>query len=136
MTATMPMDKLCSKMRCLVHDCLAKHLYDSAIFYADKLVTMSRSADADVYTLAEVANLHTLLGVLDVRSASALDSRICWGKCRRTSWASNTAGDWLCSVTLTSSIAISRPGEAGVPMCMRLSNGRYCPLLRSSHACV
>ena len=58
MTATMPMDKLCTKMRCLVHDCLAKHLYDSAIFYADKLVTMSRSADADVYTLAEVTAPH------------------------------------------------------------------------------
>lgn len=41
-------------MRSLVHDCLAKHLYDSAIFYADKLVTMSNGASADVYTLAEV----------------------------------------------------------------------------------
>ncbi|CAL8472035.1 g11577 [Coccomyxa elongata] len=40
-------------MRSLVHDCLAKHLYDSAIFYADKLMTMSNGAAADVYTLAE-----------------------------------------------------------------------------------
>ncbi|KAK9905515.1 hypothetical protein WJX75_001308 [Coccomyxa subellipsoidea] len=44
---------LCQRMRSLVHDCLAKHLYDSAIFYADKLVTMSNGAAADVYTLAE-----------------------------------------------------------------------------------
>lgn len=45
-------------MRSLVHDCLAKHLYESAIFYADKLVTMSKEADTDVYTLAEVTRLH------------------------------------------------------------------------------
>jgi hypothetical protein len=54
MTASIPMDRLCQRMRSLVHDCLAKHLYDSAIFYADKLVTMSNGAAADVYTLAEV----------------------------------------------------------------------------------
>ena len=42
------------KMRGLVHDCFAKHLYDSAIFFADKLVTMSEGADTDVFTLAEV----------------------------------------------------------------------------------
>ncbi|EIE23608.1 TPR-like protein [Coccomyxa subellipsoidea C-169] len=47
------MERLCQRMRSLVHDCLAKHLYDSAIFYADKLVTMSNGASADVYTLAE-----------------------------------------------------------------------------------
>lgn len=37
----------------LVHDCLAKHLYDSAIFFADKLVTLSNYAPAEVYTLAQ-----------------------------------------------------------------------------------
>ncbi len=54
MTANISMERLCQRMRSLVHDCLAKHLYDSAIFYADKLVTMSNGASADVYTLAEV----------------------------------------------------------------------------------
>lgn len=52
------MDRLCQRMRSLVHDCLAKHLYDSAIFYADKLMTMSNGAAADVYTLAEVIQRH------------------------------------------------------------------------------
>lgn len=54
MSANISMDRLCQRMRSLVHDCLAKHLYDSAIFYADKLMTMSNGAAADVYTLAEV----------------------------------------------------------------------------------
>ncbi len=61
MTASMPMDKLCLKMRGLVHDCFAKHLYDSAIFFADKLVTMSGGADTDVFTLAEVLLLFPML---------------------------------------------------------------------------
>lgn len=41
----------------LVQDCLAKHLYDSAIFYADKLTTMSNHAPRDAYLLAQVTLL-------------------------------------------------------------------------------
>lgn len=37
----------------LVHDCLAKHMYDAAIFFADKLVTLSEYAPAEVYVLAQ-----------------------------------------------------------------------------------
>ena len=41
------------RLQTLVHDCLSKHLYASAIFYADKLVSLS-GAPADVFTLAQV----------------------------------------------------------------------------------
>lgn len=37
-----------------MQDCLAKHLYTSAVFYADKLVTLSGSDPSDVYMLAQV----------------------------------------------------------------------------------
>ena len=40
-------------LRQLVKDCLAKHLYDGAAFFADKLVTLSGGAPADVYLLAQ-----------------------------------------------------------------------------------
>ena len=38
----------------LVQDCLAKHLYSSASFFADKLVTLSGYDAAHVYLLAQV----------------------------------------------------------------------------------
>ncbi|KAL0042944.1 hypothetical protein WJX79_004643 [Trebouxia sp. C0005] len=40
------------RLQLLVHDCLSKHLYASAIFYADKLVSLS-GAPADLFTLAQ-----------------------------------------------------------------------------------
>ncbi|CAD7705302.1 unnamed protein product [Ostreobium quekettii] len=43
----------CRRLRALVQDCLAKHLYTSAVFYADKLVTLSGSDPSDVYMLAQ-----------------------------------------------------------------------------------
>ena len=54
------MEALCSKLRTLVQDCLAKHLYESAIFYADKLATMSNQAPRDVYLLAQVGQLNKM----------------------------------------------------------------------------
>jgi hypothetical protein len=42
------------QLRCLVQDCIAKHLYSTAVFYADKLVTMTEYAPGDVYLLAQV----------------------------------------------------------------------------------
>lgn len=42
----------------LVHDCLAKHLYDGAIFFADKLVTLSEYAPMEVFTLANAFFVH------------------------------------------------------------------------------
>lgn len=41
-------------LRSVVHDCLAKHMYEAAAFFADKLVTASGYAPAEVYTLAQV----------------------------------------------------------------------------------
>ncbi len=50
----MAAEPLCEDLRGLVHDCLAKHLYESAAFYADKLVTLSDGTPSDVYVLAQV----------------------------------------------------------------------------------
>lgn len=41
------------QLRQLVHDCLAKHQYASATFFADKVVTLSNYAPTEVYTLAQ-----------------------------------------------------------------------------------
>lgn len=43
------------KLRSVVRDCFGKHLYSSAIFFADKLVTVSGAAAADMYLLAQVS---------------------------------------------------------------------------------
>jgi hypothetical protein len=43
-----------NNLRSLVQDCVAKHLYSTAVFYADKLVTLSDYAPGDVYLLAQV----------------------------------------------------------------------------------
>jgi anaphase-promoting complex subunit 6 len=42
------------QLRCLVQDCIAKHLYSTAVFFADKLVTLTGHAPGDVYLLAQV----------------------------------------------------------------------------------
>ncbi len=48
-----PMDPASlQNLRSLVHDCLAKHLYDSAIFFADKLACFTNNAPIEVYNLA------------------------------------------------------------------------------------
>jgi anaphase-promoting complex subunit 6 len=39
-------------LRSLVHDCLAKHMYDSAIFFADKLAMFTNHGPVEVYNLA------------------------------------------------------------------------------------
>ena len=41
------------QLRSVVHDCLAKHMYEAAAFFADKLVTLSGYAPPEVYTLAQ-----------------------------------------------------------------------------------
>lgn len=43
-----------ARLRGLVHDCLAKHMYDGAAFFADKLATLSDNPLADVYLMAQV----------------------------------------------------------------------------------
>ena len=45
------------RLRALVQDALAKHLTDSAAFFADKLVALSSGQPADVYLLAQVGAL-------------------------------------------------------------------------------
>ena len=42
------------KLRSIVQDSLGKHLYENAIFFADKLVTLSHAAPDDVYRLLQV----------------------------------------------------------------------------------
>lgn len=44
------------QLRCLVQDCIAKHLYSTAVFYADKLVTLTEYAPGDVYLLAQASS--------------------------------------------------------------------------------
>ena len=41
------------KLRSLVADCLDKHLFTTAVFFADKLVTLSDGDAEDVYRLAQ-----------------------------------------------------------------------------------
>ena len=48
------MDKEAAQsLRAVVHDCLAKHMYEAAAFFADKLVTLTGYAAIEVYTLAQ-----------------------------------------------------------------------------------
>ena len=47
--SSVPLDSL----RSLVQDSLGKHMYENAIFFADKLVTLSHSDPDDVYRLAQ-----------------------------------------------------------------------------------
>lgn len=49
-------DKQQQDLLCLVQDCLAKHLYSSAAFFADKLVVLSGCEAAHVYLLAQVGS--------------------------------------------------------------------------------
>lgn len=41
------------RLRNIVADCLDKHLHSSAVFFADKLVTLSDGAAEDVFLLAQ-----------------------------------------------------------------------------------
>ena len=48
------MDKEAAQsLRAVVHDCLAKHMYEAAAFFADKLVTLTGYGAVEVYTLAQ-----------------------------------------------------------------------------------
>jgi hypothetical protein len=44
---------LLERLRSVVADCLDKHLLSSAVFFADKLVTLSDGAAEDVFLLAQ-----------------------------------------------------------------------------------
>jgi len=46
------LDGICERLRVLVQDSFQKHLYTSAIFFADKLVSLKQDTD-EIYTLAE-----------------------------------------------------------------------------------
>ena len=45
--------RVLEKLRGVVRDCLGKHLYASAVFFADKLVTIGGRESTDVYLLAQ-----------------------------------------------------------------------------------
>lgn len=42
------------QLRALVQDCIAKHLYSTAVFFADKLVSLTDYGASDVFLLAQV----------------------------------------------------------------------------------
>jgi len=46
------LDSICCRLRRLIQDAFQKHLYATAVFYADKLVSLSGDPE-DLYTLAE-----------------------------------------------------------------------------------
>lgn len=46
-------ERICLRLRGLIQDAYQKHLYTTAIFYADKLVSLSHCKVEDLYTLAE-----------------------------------------------------------------------------------
>mmetsp|Transcript_63945 Transcript_63945/g.177394 ORF Transcript_63945/g.177394 Transcript_63945/m.177394 type:complete len:559 (-) Transcript_63945:55-1731(-) len=45
-------ERICARLRRLIQESFQKHLYSTAIFYADKLVSLNHEAE-DLYTLAE-----------------------------------------------------------------------------------
>ena len=47
---------LLHELRFRVTDCMDKHLFTTAVFFADKLVTLSDGAAEDVYLLAQARN--------------------------------------------------------------------------------
>jgi hypothetical protein len=70
--------RLCEELRTLVHDCLAKHMYDSAAFFAEKLVALTPEIPEHVYLLAQVGassghSMWRLDKVLIVHTAPATD---------------------------------------------------------------
>jgi hypothetical protein len=44
----------CERLRALVPDCMSKHMYKAAIFFAGKLCSMSDNHPDNVYLLAQV----------------------------------------------------------------------------------
>lgn len=64
----MQVEAICSRLRLLVQDCLDKHLYATAVFYADKLVALSKSAPSDVYLVAQVRAQHNPALLMGLRS--------------------------------------------------------------------
>ena len=50
----MSVKEQCGYLRQLVHDALSKHLYDSAVFFADKLVSLGGGSLVDIFSLAQV----------------------------------------------------------------------------------
>lgn len=71
----------CCRLRELVHDCLSKHLERSAVFYADKLVTLSGSNPGDVYLLAQVRAGRNLLECVHGKVLTKLCVVLCWISC-------------------------------------------------------
>ncbi|GHP05355.1 anaphase-promoting complex subunit [Pycnococcus provasolii] len=66
------------RMRALVQDALGKHMYASASFFADKLLTLSGGAPADVYLLAQACfvsrDYRRALAVLRLHAAALVES--------------------------------------------------------------
>ena len=91
----MAAEPLCQDLRGLVHDCLAKHLYESAAFYADKLVTLSDGTPGDVYVLAQVRASAALATGVKPSYNDGLD-RVLLDACSSSSEAHKYSGLPLC----------------------------------------
>lgn len=60
------------KLRAVVRDCLGKHLYSSAIFFADKLATLAGNA-TDLYMQASLA--HSTFLIIDFFGSANFHNR-------------------------------------------------------------
>ena len=89
-------------LRSIVQDSLGKHLYENAIFFADKLVTLSQSAD-DVYRLAQALlftkQFRRALHVLRTTGQATAESRFryltakCFAECQEWDECLSTLSD-------------------------------------------
>ena len=52
---SMDVQQLLHRLNALVTDCIGKHLYASAVFYADKLMTLADNHPDTVHQLASVS---------------------------------------------------------------------------------
>eukprot|EP00966_Prymnesium_polylepis_P192680 4466029-Prymnesium_polylepis.1 len=89
-------------LRSIVQDSLGKHLYENAIFFADKLVTLSQSPD-DIYRLAQAyiftKQYRRALHVLRTTGQATAESRFryltakCYAECHEWDECLSTLND-------------------------------------------
>lgn len=77
---------LIGKLRRLVQSSMAKHAYESAVFFADKLVTLTHEEPEEIFRLAQVDHSHALccvsLWIFPVRYITADDLAVLVHKTR------------------------------------------------------
>ena len=90
-------------IRSIVQDSLGKHLYENAIFFADKLVTLSNNEPDDVYRLVQVfvytKQFRRALNLLQSTKLGRTDARFryitakCLAECQEWEECLDTLGD-------------------------------------------